>query len=332
MRINLISESVFFPKGHGVHTAFLNVASLLKSRHNKVLINSFAPADVVHIHTVGLLGLFKLLTSKTTVVSAHIIPDSLKGSLVGEKYWGKLASQYLTFFYNKADHMIAVAPKVEEQLRAINVTTPVDIIPNAIDTTRFTLNKEHKTKTRKEFGIDEHAFVAIASGQVQTRKGVSDFIEAARSTPEITFVWAGGTPFQMANEQDETLKKELESLPSNMHFIGTVSYEKMPNVYNMADVFFFPSYQENAPMSVIEAGASSLPLLLRDLPEYKKLYKDNYIAASNQKEFLIYLDKLKGNTSFRKEWGEKAMVLAKAFSFETLYEKLMNTYNEALKQ
>jgi 1,2-diacylglycerol-3-alpha-glucose alpha-1,2-galactosyltransferase len=35
-------------------------------------------------------------------------------------------------------------------------------------------------------------FIVLSVGQVQTQKGVMDFIEVANHMPDIQFVWAGG--------------------------------------------------------------------------------------------------------------------------------------------
>ena len=35
----------------------------------------------------------------------------------------------------------------------------------------------------------------MGAGQVQTRKGVMDFVEVAKKMPDVKFVWAGGFSF-----------------------------------------------------------------------------------------------------------------------------------------
>ena len=55
LSVNVVSESVFTVRGHGVHTAFEEHVNALKSYTDySVKINSKRPTDIVHVHTVGL--------------------------------------------------------------------------------------------------------------------------------------------------------------------------------------------------------------------------------------------------------------------------------------
>ncbi|WP_367301730.1 hypothetical protein [Listeria fleischmannii] len=62
---------------------------------------------------------------------------------------------------------------------------------------------------RKKYQIPLDKFVVLGVGQVQHRKGVLDFIEVAKSLPDIQFVWAGGFSFGKITSGYEELKKNL---------------------------------------------------------------------------------------------------------------------------
>ena len=48
---------------------------------------------------------------------------------------------------------------------------------------------------RKKYGFNATDFIVLGAGQVQTRKGVKDFVEVAKKTPDINYVWCGGFSF-----------------------------------------------------------------------------------------------------------------------------------------
>src|SRR5665647_733592 len=83
MKVHVISESLFLMKGTGVHTAFIDHIELLKEKDDiEVVINGKGTGDVFHSHTYGLYYIWKGWNYKgKRVFTAHVIPDSIKGSL-----------------------------------------------------------------------------------------------------------------------------------------------------------------------------------------------------------------------------------------------------------
>lgn len=331
MLINLISDSEYSAKDQGVHTAYLNYASMLEEKGQKVIKNSlFGKADVTSIHTAGPIGLFKLLTCKPTVVTAHIIPDSFIGSLIGVKYWYGLLKWYLTFFYSRANLVLAVSPKVESELIKMGVKSKIKLFPNPINTKRFKRDFDLRKQEREKLGISNEEFVVLGAGQIQTRKGIADFAETARKLPNIKFVWIGGQPFKAITEVDKKLSFEIENKPANLSFAGVFGYDEMPAIYNIADVFMLPSFQENAPMAVIEAASCSLPIVLRDIPEYKMLYKNGHYIGARDDEFALVIQKLFEDKQYYKEQVDEADKLSEEFSFNTLGPILIKDYESLI--
>ena len=79
-----------------------------------------------------------------------------------------------------------------------------------------------KSKTHLEnilkYNISNDAFVVLGVGQVQTRKGVMDFIDVANKMPDTTFVWCGGFSFGRITDGYDELKKVYENPPKNVSF------------------------------------------------------------------------------------------------------------------
>ena len=104
--VNLISESVFTVQGHGVHTAFIEMENLLAKQPSiNLLVNQrhARGVDITHFHTFGFFALRRLLSRHVgkKVISAHVVPDSLVGSIAGAKVWIRLFKHYLRWFYNQ---------------------------------------------------------------------------------------------------------------------------------------------------------------------------------------------------------------------------------------
>jgi len=329
LTVNMISETEYFPKAHGVHSAYWNMVEMLRRKGIKVLINSRQKADVTHVQTIGPFSLYKLLTSKPTVISAHIIPDSFPGSLVGTKYWLPLSKGYLRFFYNRADLVLAVSPQVKTDLEGMGVRKPIEVMPNPIDTSLFRPEGSLREAARKRLGFKKGDFVALGVGQIQPRKGIATFLKTAEKLPEVKFLWVGSRPFKKLTAGEDEIQKLLKDPPRNFTLFGggSVPYEEMPSFYNAADIFFFPSYQENFGMVVVEAAAVGLPLLLRNLPVYK-IFEGGYIAFEEEPTDAI--GRLRGDKEFYKTWADKAKALSTRFNFDILGDDLIQLYQGVL--
>jgi 1,2-diacylglycerol-3-alpha-glucose alpha-1,2-galactosyltransferase len=333
LTVNMISETEFGRQSTGVHTAYLNISKMLRSKGVEVLVNSKVKADITHLQTAGRYSVYKLLTNKPTVASAHVVPQSFLGSLVGvvgAKYWYWEAKSYLSFFYNRANLVLAVAPKVATQLAEIGVKTRVEVFPNPVDRKVFYSSEKLRIEARKKFGISAEKTVVLAVGQQQPRKGIEDFWNVAQELPELEFVWVGGRPFGKLGADNQKIDFLLSHQPKNVKVITEVNYQQMNLIYNLADTFFLPSYQENAPMAVIEAASCGLPLILRDIPEYELLYKEGYLKGKNE-TFTKIVERISSDRDYYKKAREDALKLADKFSFGVLGDKLLTLYREVLE-
>src|SRR5690606_27198742 len=173
LRVNMISETTFTVRGHGVHTAFKEMTSALEERDDiDVKVNTFRSADIVHIQTIGPYSLAALLFGRgKKVVSVHVIPDSFIGSLVGAKYWYNLSKLYLQFFYGRADLLLAVSEVVKETLQnQLHIKKPIEVVYNTVDRRQYQASTSEKQQSRAKLNIPPDKIVITSNGQIQPRK------------------------------------------------------------------------------------------------------------------------------------------------------------------
>lgn len=328
MHINVISESVFFEeKVGGIYSAFLTTVQLLKKKKLNVSINSLGKADITHIHSIGPYAWYKLFFSKHVVVSSHWVPESSLGTYIGAKLLQPFIRGYLKYFYNKADLVLALTPKARADLINLGIKTRIEVLPNPINTKIFKIDKNLRKQGRAKYQIKQHEFVILGSGQFIPRKGIEDFILLARKFPKYLFVWAGGSAaFKLINAKIKNENELIKSLPPNLILIGNVSYKEMPMVYNMADIFLFPSYQETQGLVIMEAAACGLPLVLRNLQEYNFLYGKSYISCKNLQDFSKALVKLFSDKKYYQTYHEESLKIAAKFSTDNQSDKLISYY------
>ena len=98
-----------------------------------------------------------------------------------------------------------------------------------------------------------------------------------------------------------------KTIPSNVRFCGYA-----PDIiaaYKEGDIFFFPSYEENQGMVILEAAAMGLPIVIRDLPVYRGWLKNNIncLIGKNDRELKKQLQRLIKSPALRKKLSNGAL-------------------------
>ena len=329
--INMLS-SADKVAGQGVGSAYLEQVSLVRDGAPElfdIYINSHKKCDIVHVHTVDLWNYFKM-NKGVSVCYVHFLPDTLDGSIRLPKFAFNIFKKYVTKFYNKADHLVVVNPIFIDDLVKFGIDRDkITYIPNYVSKEKFF--KKDATDIRKKYNIGKDEFVVLGVGQVQTRKGVMDFIDVANKMPDTTFVWCGGFSFGMITDGYDELKKVYENPPKNVIFTGIVPREEMNDMYNMADVLFMPSYNELFPMSILEAINSAKPLLLRDLDLYKDILFEKYLKGTNNDEFVSKLNELKSDKKLYDKYSKLSTEISEFYSKEHVLEIWKEFYQSIVK-
>lgn len=337
IKINMLSNANKV-RGQGVGSAYLEQVALVKnelSDYFDVVINDSKSADIIHCHTILPQYLMKMKRNKgINVAYVHFLPDTLDGSIQLPHSALTVFKKYITHFYNTADYLIVVNPIFIKDLVRFGIDEhKIKYIPNFVSKeTFYKQEKEHIQQTRSQYHIDENAFVVLGVGQVQTRKGVKDFIEVAKKLPDITFVWAGGFSFGKITDGYEELKEIYENPPHNVHFIGIVPRKSMNDIYNMADILFMPSYNELFPMSILEAINSQKPLLLRNLELYQDILFQKYLVADDNEGFIKNILKLKNDPQFYSQYQNYSYEISQYYSKEHVKEMWKEFYLDIAKK
>lgn len=332
MKIHIVSETSFLMKSTGVHTAFIDHRRLLKEKDDvDVVVNDDGTGDIFHGHTYGLYYLWKGRKYKgRRVFTVHVIPDSIKGSLPAWWLFMPFIRIGLKIVYSYADVCIAISPMVEKAIVETGARTKIVNIYNPIDIETWKRTDENRARGRKRLGLSETDFVVLGVGQLEGRKGVDDFLDVAESIPEVKFVWAGGRPFGGLTEGIKRIDERLRNAGANFTNAGAIDLEDMPLIYASADLMLFPSFQENCPLAPIEAAACGMPVIYRDIEEYRSLYKNPYIKAGNTEEFIALTRRMINDRQFYNEGLKISEQLLIQFDKEIIREKLISVYKSLL--
>ncbi len=332
MKIHVISETQFIMKATGIHTAFINHIQLLKKKDDiEVVVNNEGTGDVFHGHTYGLYYLWKGRKYKgRRVFTAHVIPDSIKGSLPVWWLFMPFIKVGLKIVYSYADVCIAISPMVKKAIIDTGAKTKIVSIYNPIHLETWKRTEENRKKGRQRLGLTANEFVVLGVGQLEGRKGVDDFLDIAEAIPEVKFVWAGGRPFGGLTEGIKRINERFMNAGKNVINAGQINLDDMPVIYAAADLMLFTSYQENCPLAPIEAAACGMPVIYRDIEEYRSLYENPYIKAGSIEEFTTITKRM----IYEKEFYDNGLKISKQlleqFNEDIIRKKLIDTYHSLL--
>lgn len=329
-RINMLS-SADKVAGQGVGSAYLEQVSLVKTglvNEFSVVVNDKDKSGLLHHHTIDLKHYFAARLNKKSINLGyvHFLPETLKGSIKLPKVLSKLFDAYVVHFYKKMDYLVTVNPYFIELLVDYGIEKEkIHYIPNFVSEKEFYKKGQLEINLiREQYGIKKKSFVVLGVGQVQTRKGVLDFIDVAKRHPDKTFIWAGGFSFGVITDGYKELKAIVDSPPSNVKFLGIVDRKEMNDIFNISNLLFMPSYNELFPMSILEAMSVNTPILLRDLEIYEIILDGYYLKSDDNDGFSRCINELSKDETYYNE----AINSSKTGSLFYSRENVLNQWRE----
>lgn len=300
-------------KGQGVASAYQEQVNLVRElpENFKFYFNKVLNIDIAHFHTIDLKHYFfiPLIKKKGMLVAyVHFLPETIEGSLELPGFIKTIFTKYIIDFYMKMNYLVTVNPYFIEKLVDYGIPRQkIFYIPNFVSKEKFYPYSKSKCQEEKEkMNISQDSFIVLGVGQVQTRKGVIDFVKVAQEFPGVQFIWAGGFSFGKITDGYKQLKKIIKNPPLNVKFTGIIPRKEMNSLYNIADVLFLPSYNELFPMTILEAMNCHLPLLLRDITLYEKILAGFYLKAASNQGFIEKLKKLLTDKIYYKQAQKKS--------------------------
>ncbi len=134
------------------------------------------------------------------------------------------------------------------------------VINNAIDTSKYAFNEDTREKVRKSLKLSSSDFVVGTVGRLAKEKNqkrlINIYSQLARQKENSKLIIVG----------DGRLRRELEQECKTLDIADKVSFlgsrDDIPSLLCAFDLFLFTSYSEGLGISIIEAEASGLPIVM----------------------------------------------------------------------
>jgi glycosyltransferase involved in cell wall biosynthesis len=213
---------------------------------------------------------------KTVVCTVHSTWKGEAEAIRGEPYLRLNANEkflvsfnrFLRFFeesmLHRARKIIAVSEFTKWELTNYYKvpTNKIRVIHNGVDIKKFQPATD-KRKVKAELGLNPDDLAIVSVGRLYARKGLFTLIESipavVKRFPNAKFIISG-------KGQSDEMKKLLAhaeklGVKNNMIFTGYYPDQKLPKLYQAADVFAFSTFYEHHPFAVLEALSTGLPVV-----------------------------------------------------------------------
>jgi teichuronic acid biosynthesis glycosyltransferase TuaC len=234
-----------------------------------------------------------------------------------------------------ASGIIAVGRTIlSEVTKFVCPTSKIQVIPNAVDVTRFTPDLDYSILKRK-LKIPEDHMIILSVGALIPRKGHQYLVQAMAPLLEwcdlCSLVIIGEGPLHYRLEQ---LAREL-GVADRVRLVGTVEDSVLPRYYSMADVFVMPSISEGHCVAILEAMSAGKPVVASDIPANAESLdhgKDSFLVpVGNPEALAVSILRLLRDSDLRKRFGSysRRKVISE-FGWETRVTRLTDFYESVL--
>lgn len=288
-----------------IYNIFKNRYPIIKKNGEfKNILNKLRRLDIdvvicqTRFHLTTLIG---LKYAKEKDISSIVIEHGSSHFTVNNNildFFGRIYEHILTFKVKKlCSNFYGVSNKCNEWLTHFNIEAK-GIFYNSVSCDDYDIYRKGKLKLNS-INIKNKIVISYA-GRLIKEKGVLMLITAVnqilKTNDQIVLLIAGDGP-----EKNNILKLNN----NNIHYIGKLEFKEVMNLYNMTDIFVYPSmFPEGLPTTILEAGLMNCAVVATDRGgtiEVIKNKKYGLISNENVEDLIDNLNIMIKNSKYRKD-------------------------------
>lgn len=279
--------------------------------------------DCAIVHTNADYGTTFKVPSKPFVVTVHhnVFDESYQQctSLAQKAYHYGLLKRRIAQALSSADRVVAVSHSTKASLERTFGFTKIDVIYNGVDTDVF---KPKQVPISDEF---RKKIKLLFVGNLIKRKGADLLPQIVERLGERYVLFYTGAP------RSGAIARQANALS-----LRRVSREKLVDIYNMCDIFLFPSRLEGFGYAVAEAMACGKPVVCTNgssLPELVIDQKGGFLCEQdNLEDFAEKIKILGWDEKLRRSMGQfNRQRVLESFTLDRMAERYLRLYEGLLK-
>jgi glycosyltransferase involved in cell wall biosynthesis len=307
--------------------AFLRLITLLLGRR----------VGLVHCHVAYTTSFWrKSLFSLTSRLAGVPVVFHIHGSKMKKfvEEQPALLKYMIGWILEKQSVVVVLSESWLRYVKSISFRANVEIIPNYVDLPEL---------CGKIDGENDALVEVLFLGAVGTRKGIYDLLPAFKAALDQVPVLRMTIGGNGETDRARALAKELE-IENSVLFAGWVTGEAKADLLRRAKIYVLPSYDENFPVSLLEAMSWQVPVISTHAGGIPELVREGIdgllIDAGNRTALSSAIVGLARNDAQRRKMGVAAREhVERNFSklvilprLEGLYQSLLFPENDVQKQ
>lgn len=244
----------------------------------------------------------------------------------------------INYSIDRADKIITVSESSKNDIiKFLNVDeSKIEIVSNGVDYEKFNkfYTEDIKLRVRNKYNLPQNYILYM--GTLEPRKNIDSIVEAfsllkkKKDFDNMKLVIAGKKGWLFENIFDLVNKLDLKE---QVIFTDYVDERDKPIIYNIAKLFVFPSIYEGFGIPVLEAMASSVPVITSNVSSLPEVAGDAAVLVNPKdiEDITKNMIEILSNNDFKNELVRKGHIQAQKFTWEDSAEKLYNVYKEVMK-
>ena len=240
---------------------------------------------------------------------------------------GKFFGRFWKFFYRLGYFRASAITVPSEFLKAYLGFKKAAVIYNGIDLSKFQKTNPSQRDFFNILTVTKFWFPGKTRGLIELAQIIFNLAEDFDR--KINWRILGSGPLM------EDVKKSLNTLnkPQNLN-VQWFGFDLPQKYFSDSDIFAYFSYEDNAPIAILEAMAVGLPVVTNKIGAVSEIIdsgKDGFIVSERQ-DYQNILLKLMNDFDLRRNIGEAARKkIEKKFSWEVVFPKWTALYKSLLK-
>ncbi|HTR81710.1 MAG TPA: glycosyltransferase family 1 protein [Bacteroidota bacterium] len=236
-----------------------------------------------------------------------------------------LAWRLLRRLYNNVDRTFVPTNPILHELRDHGIQR-LQYLPNGVDTASF--NPFYRSQEwRQKFGQGEKPIILFVSRLVWEK----DLRILAQAFTELR---SKRNDFEMVIVGDGHARQELEAMMPGAHFLGYQSGKPLAESFASSDIFVFPSTTETFGLVTLEAMASGLAPVAAKVGGAVEIIQEGrsglFAEPLNSSDLAKKVEWFLDNPNHRKIIAEHALARAQEYRWESVLDKLFESYREVV--
>lgn len=298
--------------------------------------------DIVHTHSeFSLYTAAKLIGRKLNIPHVHTLhayyPDYLYYVPLLQPFLQHKLPDIIRRILSKSKCVIAPSRKIQDYLISVGLTTPIRLIPNGLDLTKFyeetNQKKEQIEVFRKLYNISNNDKVIIFVGRLATEKNISVLLQNFKQILELQ----SNTTLLLVGDGLDRRALQMYAgelgIEKKVIFTGYLRWpDQIKTAYEVSDLFMSASHSEVHPITFIEAMACSLPIVAAEDESITDMVENNVNGwkVKNDKDLWKKAVEILKSEEELKKMGQNSLTLSKKYSIDKFIDAMEELYKSSI--